>query len=452
MAVMTTRTPLWLRQLPNIITGLRILGVVLIFWLTPYKTNYWLLMVAELYTLVSLTDFLDGWIARKYKVESYLGKVLDPLADKILVLVFLPLLEMQVITAFPVFIILVREFSIMALRILAAKEEQTIVTAQFSGKLKTGLTLPVCGILLGRVPVETVESLPWFLVPYEYLRLWVITWPNYVINLMIYAVVFVTIWSFFTYFNSFIWQKLLSRFKGDEEAVKRSIRCLIPNFFSLLNLVSGVLAIAFSIDGSIDLAVLFILIGILADSLDGSLARRLDAYSKFGERLDTKADFMTFGVAPGVLIYAVLQDVFALWIVLALVALYVIAVVFRLWRFSQSGHGATFDGLPSPIGAGLLLFAVKVDFLYHEYLFVAVLIYVALMMVSTFTFPHLSELSKVPFNRKVRKLLTVLTAVSMMVLVGFEEAAMLYPFDLVFVIVILYSLRPIFGLFSKKGA
>ena len=115
---------------------------------------------------------------------------------------------MQVITAFPVFIILAREFSIMALRILAAKEETTIVAAQFSGKLKTGITLPVCGILLGRVPVETVDSLP-FILPFEWLRLWIITWPNYVINLLIYAVVFVTIWSFFSYFNSYIWKRYL---------------------------------------------------------------------------------------------------------------------------------------------------------------------------------------------------------------------------------------------------
>jgi len=409
-------------------------------------------VVAELYTLVSLTDFLDGWVARRYQLESYLGKVLDPLADKILVLVFLPLLEMQVITAFPVFIILAREFSIMALRIVAAKEEQTIVAAQFSGKLKTGLTLPVCGILLARVPVETVESLPWILVPYEYLRLWIFSWPNYVINLLVYAVVFVTIWSFFTYFNSFIWQKLLDRFKGDKEAAKRSIRCLVPNFFSLLNLVSGFLAIGFSLKGVFDWAVFFILIGILADSLDGSLARRLDAYSKFGERLDTKADFMTFGLAPAVLIYAFLKGAFPITVVMAIALFYLVTVIFRLWRFSQSGHGATFDGLPSPIAAGLLIFAVKLVSIQSALFFAGLVIYVSVMMVTTVVFPHLSELSKKPFNRKIRKLLSVLTAISMLVLLGVEEAAMLYPFDLIFYIILIYSLMPLRTVFSKKGA
>ena len=104
------------KNLANIITLMRILGVGIIFWVTPYKTNYGLILAAMIYTLVCLTDFLDGWVARKLKIVSEWGKILDPLADKILVLVFLPLLEMQVITSFPVFIILAREFTVMGLR------------------------------------------------------------------------------------------------------------------------------------------------------------------------------------------------------------------------------------------------------------------------------------------------------------------------------------------------
>ena len=76
-----------INQLPNIITFTNF-GVVGIFWLTPYTTNFWLLVVAELYTLVCINDFLDGWVARKFKCETYLGKSFRPLADKILVLVF----------------------------------------------------------------------------------------------------------------------------------------------------------------------------------------------------------------------------------------------------------------------------------------------------------------------------------------------------------------------------
>ncbi|MBL6723338.1 MAG: CDP-alcohol phosphatidyltransferase family protein, partial [Candidatus Margulisbacteria bacterium] len=90
-----------INQLANIISSLRIVGVGLIFWMTPYTTNLTQIVVILFYTVICLTDFLDGWISRKLKIESDIGKILDTVADKILVLLFLPLLEMQVITSFP---------------------------------------------------------------------------------------------------------------------------------------------------------------------------------------------------------------------------------------------------------------------------------------------------------------------------------------------------------------
>ena len=77
-----------IQHIPNLITITRIIGVSFIFWLTPYTTDFWQVWIAVGYIAVCLTDFLDGWIARKLNSESDLGKILDPLADKILVLVF----------------------------------------------------------------------------------------------------------------------------------------------------------------------------------------------------------------------------------------------------------------------------------------------------------------------------------------------------------------------------
>ena len=74
-----------MNQLANIVTALRIIGVGFIFWLTPYHSNFMLITVAMVYTVICLTDFLDGWLARRLKIVSEVGKVLDPLADKILV-------------------------------------------------------------------------------------------------------------------------------------------------------------------------------------------------------------------------------------------------------------------------------------------------------------------------------------------------------------------------------
>ena len=221
-----------LNQLANIITGFRILGVGLIFWMTPYVTNFTQIVVILFYTFICLTDFLDGWIARRLKIESELGKILDPLADKILVLLFLPLLEMQVITSFPVFIILAREFAMMGRRVYSVQNGGDSIPAQFTGKLKTALTFPVCGILFGRVPVESVD-IPIIFQPVQYLIHWVMSWPSSIILLLIYTVVAVTIWSFIDYFDHFFWGIYLKRFNNNEDRARQALRSLIPNFFSI---------------------------------------------------------------------------------------------------------------------------------------------------------------------------------------------------------------------------
>ena len=65
---------IFLNQLANIITTFRILGVGFIFWMTPYLTNFTQIVVILFYTVICLTDFLDGWVARRLKIES-IGKI-----------------------------------------------------------------------------------------------------------------------------------------------------------------------------------------------------------------------------------------------------------------------------------------------------------------------------------------------------------------------------------------
>ena len=163
------------------------------------------------------------------KIESELGKILDPLADKILVLLFLPLLEMQVITSFPVFIILAREFAMMGLRVYSVQNGGDSIPAQFTGKLKTALTFPVCGILFGRVPVEKVD-IPMIFEPVQYLINWVMVWPSSIILLLIYTVVALTIWSFIDYFDHFFWGMYLKRFDNNEDRARQALRSIILTF------------------------------------------------------------------------------------------------------------------------------------------------------------------------------------------------------------------------------
>lgn len=80
----------------------------------------------------------------------------------------------------------------------------------------------------------------------------------------------------------------------------------IPNITTGLNLLSGVCAIIFAFSGRLELAVLFIFLGAVFDFLDGFLARLLKKQGELGKQLDSLADIITFGVAPGILIFILL--------------------------------------------------------------------------------------------------------------------------------------------------
>lgn len=83
----------------------------------------------------------------------------------------------------------------------------------------------------------------------------------------------------------------------------------IPNLFTAANLISGCLAILFAVSGRIDLAPFAIFAGAFFDFLDGFLARKLHVSSEMGKQLDSLADMVTFGVAPGVIMMGVLVAV-----------------------------------------------------------------------------------------------------------------------------------------------
>lgn len=99
-----------------------------------------------LFCLASVTDFLDGYIARKYNQVTDFGKFVDPLADKLLVTAALLLfVEQGKFAAWMVFIILAREFIITSLRIVAANKGR-VLAASWSGKVKT--CVQIAGIIL----------------------------------------------------------------------------------------------------------------------------------------------------------------------------------------------------------------------------------------------------------------------------------------------------------------
>jgi CDP-diacylglycerol--serine O-phosphatidyltransferase len=137
----------------------------------------------------------------------------------------------------------------------------------------------------------------------------------------------------------------------------------IPNFITSLNLVSGSVAIIFAIDGHLVWAAIFICLAAIFDFLDGFAARALKAYSEIGKELDSLADVVSFGVAPGAILFTLLefslfgkndpiQDIGAKWFEwLILFSAFLLPVfgAIRLARFNTNTSDENFfRGLPIP--------------------------------------------------------------------------------------------------------
>jgi CDP-diacylglycerol--glycerol-3-phosphate 3-phosphatidyltransferase len=97
------------------------------------------LLAAGVFALASFTDALDGWIARRHKIESTFGKLMDPLADKLLVTAALvSLVSLDRVSAWVAMVIIAREFAVTGLR-QVAMEHGHVIAASIWGKLKTAV-------------------------------------------------------------------------------------------------------------------------------------------------------------------------------------------------------------------------------------------------------------------------------------------------------------------------
>lgn len=152
-------------NLPNILASLRIvLAPALFFLLTHHFDSVhqtWVNYFAALtFGIAALTDFFDGYIARAWGQKTKIGAILDPLADKMLILAaFLGLLlresalsanlALYTLYAWAIYLILVREFFITGFRVIMASEHLD-VSASFAGKLKTAFQIIAVVFLIMR--------------------------------------------------------------------------------------------------------------------------------------------------------------------------------------------------------------------------------------------------------------------------------------------------------------
>tara|TARA_Y100000590_G_scaffold435094_1_gene554141 strand:+ start:3712 stop:4437 length:726 start_codon:yes stop_codon:yes gene_type:complete len=202
----------------------------------------------------------------------------------------------------------------------------------------------------------------------------------------------------------------------------------IPNFITLLSLTSGFTSIRFSLINEWKIAVYLILIASIFDFFDGWFARKLKEGSNFGAELDSLSDFVSFGVAPSILIF--------LWSTSSLGSIgwagtlfFVICAALRLARFTADiyitnkpiDHNEYFTGVPSPAAAGLILLPLFIHFEFttliikNEYFNLFNTLIIGFLMISKI--PTIS-LKKINFNKKFNTWLFLISVIIFIFLIS----------------------------------
>lgn len=140
--------PRLVRHIPNLLSLFRIVLVPLLVVVLLTKFEGKEFVGLGLFLLAALTDFLDGFIARRRKLVTRLGKLLDPAADKILTsAAFISLVALNIAPAWIVMIIIAREFAVSALRSFAAAHH-VVIAATLAGKIKTIVQVLAIALLI----------------------------------------------------------------------------------------------------------------------------------------------------------------------------------------------------------------------------------------------------------------------------------------------------------------
>jgi CDP-diacylglycerol---serine O-phosphatidyltransferase len=185
-----------------------------------------------------------------------------------------------------------------------------------------------------------------------------------------------------------------SRF--NTERFRRSVY-LLPNLFTAMNMFCGFYAMISAINGRFVPAACALLVAGIFDNLDGKIARVTRSTSKFGVEFDSLADLVSFGVAPGLMIY--------LWALAPLgrlgwlaAFLFVVCGALRLARFNtqvDTVDSNYFMGLPIPAGAGMsavtVLFCHKLGLVANPLVVLVMLYLLSFLMVSTLRYPSFKQ-------------------------------------------------------------
>lgn len=133
-------------------------------YLSHGESNVWMYVSLAIFVIASLTDFVDGYIARHYNQVTDFGKFLDPLADKLLTIAAMCMFcEWGVFPAWALMIVLTREFAVTGLRLIAV-QKGTVIAAGWSGKVKTASTMVGLCVMMALPGIAILSNIVMFVI------------------------------------------------------------------------------------------------------------------------------------------------------------------------------------------------------------------------------------------------------------------------------------------------
>ena len=209
---------------------------------------------------------------------------------------------------------------------------------------------------------------------------------------------------------------------------------LLPNFFTALSAFFGVMSVIASSQGRFEKAFIYIVLSLIADGLDGRVARLTNTTSKFGVEFDSLADLVAFGVAPAMMLFFAIGRNYGKFGALVS-GLFVVFGAIRLARFNITTGEIDpryFIGLPIPTSAVVLSSWIMLDLKYHGGFNLLILIgalFLAFLMVSNFRYP---SFKKINFNKNV--------AIKILILIIIMASFIyLYPVEAIALILTIYT-------------
>ena len=221
----------------------------------------------------------------------------------------------------------------------------------------------------------------------------------------------------------------------------------IPNLITLMSLIAGISSIKFSIQANWKLAVLMIMLAAFFDFFDGWMARKLKKSSQFGAELDSLSDFISFGLAPSLLInLCFTHELGRIGWVISL--FYIVCAALRLARFNienMKEQSKVFYGIPSPAAAGVIMIPLYLNFIDQ----VQFTINYPLICAILTTFAGIMMISRVPTpsvkNLKVKTLYFRLMIISVAIVLIFLIS---YFWQTTLLVAIAYLLISLLSLFT----